>query len=228
MMNDRFLYLTLSLILLLPCGIVFWMRADLRRKMTGAGIVTAIAAVVGEYWHFRDYWRPPTTMGVAVVSPEDVLFGIALGGLAVSLYDVILRTKDAPGSRPRRSLFLILLCLGLVSLFVFSSWLGYNSLLVSIVGFLIAAAVMLTLRPDLLRVSLLSGLLLGGLAFLAYLFLFTWLAPHYWHRYWLLEGTALGWTVLEIPWTEILWYVAWGVLAGIIPNVVRGTVKQRL
>ncbi len=224
---DTYLYLLLSLILLVPCSVIFWWRADLRRKMIGASIVTAVAAVVGEYWHFQDYWRPPTTMGIAVISPEDVLFGIAVGGLSVSLYDVLRGTRDQPGARPHRRLFLILLALGLASLFIFATGLHYNSLIVSIIGFLVAAAVMVMLRPDLLPVSLLSGVLLCGLVTATYLVLFTWLAPHYWDTYWLLRDTSLGFTLAHIPLTEIVWYFVWGMLGGIIPNFARGTVKAK-
>lgn len=224
---DAYLYLILCVALLAPLAAIYAKRPDLRRKIVRASIVTAVAAVVGEYWHLADYWRPPTTVGIGVVSPEDALFGIAVGGLGATLYDVLRKTTDMPGKKKRRGLVIALLILGLAALFIFSTWLGYNSLLVSIACFCVFTGVMLWLRPDLTAVALVSALALAAYAFALYLILFTWLAPHYWEWYWMLDDTPLGIKIWQIPLTEIAWYASWGLIAGIIPSVASGMVKRR-
>lgn len=224
---DTVLYLLLSSMLLALWCVPFGLRPDLRRRMIRTGIVGIALALVGEVWHLHDYWQPPTIVGTGVLSPEDAIFGFATVGLSTTLYDAVFGTKDVSGAMPHPRLFLLLFLGGFASLLIGSTFLGYNSLLVSMAAFAACAVVIVIVRPDLLTVSLFSGLLLTAAAMLVYLPLFSVLAPHYWDRYWLLAGSRLGATILHIPLTEIGWYVAWGMLAGIAPAFRGGTKKVR-
>ena len=225
---DTYLYLALTLILLTIWIVIALMRPDLRRKMWRASIMGGIAGMLAELWYFTDYWRPPTLLGIAALSPEDILIGFALAGVGMTIYDVLLRTTDVPGKNPRRIQFLFLFLAGFASLLIFSTWLGYNSCVVSEMVFAGAALIMVSIRYDLLRVSLISGLAMGLLGFAIYLVLFTWLAPHYWHTYWLLKDTTLGVMILDIPLTEIGWFISWGFLAGIAHNFAAGKIKKSI
>lgn len=222
---DQYLYFILSLLLLVLWGIIFWLRADLRRKMLRAGPIGGIAGILAELWYFTDYWRPPTLTGIATISPEDFIVGFAVTGLAMTVYDVVMQTTDAAGERPRgRAFFLLFLC-GLLSLLIFGTFMKFNSCIVSEAAFIGAALVMCVMRPDLLKVSLISGALLGLIGFILYLILFTWLAPDFWQTYWLLADTRLGIALIGVPVTEIMWYVSWGMLAGIAHNFAAGKRK---
>lgn len=223
---DTLLYSLLTLAFFLPWTLAWIVRADLRPKMLRASVVGSLAGILAELWYFRDYWRPPTLLGEAMLSPEDFLIGFALAGSGVSIYDVLFQTRDTPKTHPQQRVFSILCLAGCASLLIFSTWLGANSVITSEIAFAGAAAIMVMLRRDLLRVALLSGILLGLYGFLVYLVLFSWMAPHYWQTYWLLKDhPVLGATVLGVPVLEIFWYTVWGALAGVIPNFVRGTAK---
>ena len=222
---DQYLYFILSLVLLFLWGVIFWLRTDLRRKMLRAGFIGGVAGILAELWYFTDYWRPPTLTGIATISPEDFIVGFAVTGLAMTVYDVVMRTTDTAGERPQRRAFLILFLCGLLSLLIFGTFLNYNTCIVSEAAFIGAALVICVMRPDLLRVSLLSGALLGLIGFVLYLILFTWLAPDFWQTYWLLADTRLGITLIGVPVTEIAWYASWGMLAGVAHNFASGRKK---
>lgn len=224
---DQFLYLILTLCFLLLWGMVWYLRPDLRHRMLRPSIIGAIAGALAEFWYFQDYWQPPTLTGIATLSPEDFLIGFALAGLGVAIPDVALRTRDVPGAIAHRGIFFLLFFLGLASLLIWSTWLSYNSVIVSEIAFALCAAVMLLLRPDLWKAALISGVLLGTIGFVLYFLLFTWMAPHYWQQHWLLAKHPLfGGTLLRVPLTEIAWYTSWGILAAVIPGFVQGTVKR--
>ena len=228
MTMDRYLYLILSLILLSTWGGIFWLREDLRKKMIRASFIGGVAGILAELWYFTDYWRPPTLTGIATISPEDFILGFAVTGIAMTIYDVVLQTTDSAGERPHRRAFFILFLCGLASLLIFGTFLKFNSCIVSEAAFIAAALVMCVMRPDLLKVSLISGALLGLIGFILYLILFTWLAPEFWKTYWLLAGTRLGITLEGVPVTEIAWYVSWGMLAGVAHNFAAGKRKIAL
>ena len=225
---DTYLYLLLTLSFLALWMGIWMLRKDLRAKMQGTILVGAVAGVLAELWYFRDYWRPPTILGIAKLSPEDAFIGIGLVGVGMTIYDVLLQTTDVPGERPRCQLFLALFIAGLASLQVHSTVGGMNSANVIIVTFALCALVMIILRPDLLKVSIVSGLAMCVIGFLLYLILFTWRAPHYWQTYWLLAGTRWDVMIFNIPLTEIAWYISWGMLAGIAHNFSAGKIKKPL
>ncbi|MBI5155808.1 hypothetical protein HZA45_00885 [Candidatus Peregrinibacteria bacterium] len=225
---DHYLYFILSLILLFLWGMIFWLRADLRKKMIRASSIGGVAGILAELWYFTDYWKPPTLFGIASISPEDFIVGFAITGIAMTAYDIVMHTTDRAGERPRQRAFLMLFLGGLFSLLIFGTGMKLNSCIVSEAAFIGAALIMCILRPDLLKVSLLSGVLLGILGFILYFFLFSWLAPEFWQTYWLLAGTRLGITIAGVPVTEIAWYASWGMLAGIAHNFAAGKKKKPL
>ncbi|MGH2722428.1 MAG: lycopene cyclase domain-containing protein, partial [Actinomycetota bacterium] len=190
-------------------------------------LVGAAAGLVSEVWYFRDYWRPPTTLDptgrLGWPSPEDALFGFTVAGVAFAANKVVFRRRLVEGAPRRYPQTAALALAGLGTLVVGTNLLGVNSILVSSGAFVAAGLVMAAVRRDLLRPALEACVLLPAVVLPVYLVLFDLLAPRYWDRYWLLHGTALGVTVLgEIPVTEILWYAAWGLLAGIAYEFTTG------
>lgn len=219
-------YLLLSLWLLLVWTVCFRLRPDLRRRMWKASIPGALAGALAEVWYFTDYWRPPTVFGVGVIGPEDFLVGFAVTGVAVAAYDVVFGTKNVPAFPQRKGGFWLLFLAGLAMLLIGSNVLGMNSCMVSEAAFVLLALIIVVLRPDLLRVSLLSGALTALAALPAYLVLFGWLLPDYWDTYWIIDSPFWRSLVIwHIPLTEILWYFTWGCLAGVLQSFVGGTAK---
>jgi hypothetical protein len=225
---DRLVFLLMGLGLLALWLFLWALRADLRSAMLKVSLVGGGAGLVAELWYFRDYWRPPVLTGIARPSPEDVLFGFAVTGVAFAAHKTAFRRGMAPGA-PRR--YPVAAGLGLAGLaaLVAGTAAGMNSIFVSSAAFVACAAAMATLRRDLIRPAFESAALLVGAMLPVYLLLFDVVSPDYWDRYWLLRHTSWGILVLgNIPVTEILWYTSWGALAGIAYEFTTGRLLRPL
>jgi len=223
---DKYSYLLISVFLLLFWITIFLFKKELRAKIMRASIVGGFAGLIAEFWYFKDYWRPPLLLGQSVVSFEDFLFGFLITGIAVSIYDTIFTVKNIQQEKDRKLFFGFLFLLGVACLFIFNNWLGFNSILVSSLAFIIFSAVMIFIRNDLWIPSIMSGVLVVVIIIPIYAIIFNVISPDYWNTYWLLADTRFGITVLcNIPATELLWYFSWGCLAGIGYDFVSGNKK---
>lgn len=213
---EKYSYLILSLAFLVVWLGIFIYRPDLRKKMLQTSFFGGIAGLLSEFWYFADYWRPPIILGTAVTSPEDFIFGFAIVGVGVTIYDLVRKTSMIKTASQQKRSLAVLFLLGLVSLIVFNNLLGINSIFVSSVGFVAAAAYIVYRRNDLLRVAVISSLLLTAIAILIYIPTFEFVAPNFIDKYWLLADTKWGITLMDsLPLTELLWYLSIGGLLGV-------------
>jgi len=181
-----------------------------------ASIVGGFTGLIAEFWYFKDYWQPPLLLGQSVVSFEDFLFGFLITGIAISIYNTIFTAKSIQQEKNRKLFFGFLFLFGIACLLVFNNWIGFNSIFVSSLAFIIFSAVMVFMRNDLLIPSVMSGVLVLIIIIPIYAIIFNVISPDFWDTYWLLADTKFGITVLgNIPVTELLWYFSWGCLAGI-------------
>lgn len=226
---ETYAYLLLAVWLLAVWLLIARLRPDLQSTMLRASIVGSALGPLSELWYFRDYWRPATLLGTGVLSLEDVLFGFGIAGIAVAVADVMLRSRSTARTASRsRLIFLCLLCLlvGGVLLSLGTSVFGFNSIVVSSAIFLGLAVAMLVLRPDLLLHSLVSGAACLACIIPIY-FLLSRLAPTFVEAYWLVAmHPVYGIRILPgLPLSEVLWYVSWGVFAGIVIPWAEGSRK---
>lgn len=227
-MDDRYIYLFFSLALLVLWVLMVLCRKDLFQKMFLASLMGGAIGLMGEFWFIRDYWRPPTVTWFRFFSLEDILFCFASSGIAAGIYDLCFRRTDVKTKPIRLTTGLLMLILTIVGMFIFSTWLGYNSMAV---GYGLAVFLLLwiwLLRQDLIVASLWSGLLLMLSVLPLYWATFLWLAPGYWTRYGSLTNTWMNSPILAIPVSELLWYLLWGCLPGSFFNMVLGTERRRL
>jgi hypothetical protein len=225
----KYTYLILALVFLTPVIATYIRRPDLRKVILLLSLPGGIAGLIVEYWYFQDYWRPPSLRGVAKVSLEDFLFGIAATCLGAVIYKVVYNIRHAENPYPTRfKLFILYIILGILCMVFFNGTLGINSIFVSSAVSLSASLAIVLLRKDLIIPSLKSGALLAVFAFLVYLLLFDWIAPAYWDKYWLLNNSRYGIKIFgSIPVTELLWYFSWGTLAGTLYEFITGkSLKQ--
>ncbi len=225
-MIERFAYAILGLYFLAWWLAAYATRRDQRHLLLRAGIIGAIAGILSEFWHLKDYWHPPSIIYGFTV-PEDLLAGFAVAGFSAVLFDVFFKREEEFRGVPHSFLFSVLFLFGVGGMLLFVNTLGFNSVIVSALLFLLIAGIMIGIRRDLLWPALATGLILTLLAIPLYVILFGFLAPHWWEHAWLLRGTRLGMMLwMGTPWTELFWYFAWGCLAGVIPGFLRGTEKR--
>lgn len=212
MIQNNYLYLLICLYLFLLWLIPFLARPDFRRKMIKCGIVGSIVAATSEFWFLADYWRPPTILGHLTII-EDILYGFFIVGIAVSIYGLIFNQKDSERVGKRKNNILIpSLALAYISLYLFSTVLRYNSIIVNSVFCIGLGLIYSLIRRDLFLPGLFTGLFFAFMIIPLYLVLKI-IYPGIFTSYWLLSGTRLG-TLAPggIPYTEFLWHFSWGFL----------------
>ena len=205
--------------------IFFYYKSDLRRRILKVSIIGGFSSFIAEYWYLKDYWKPPTIIGNAVISVEDFLVGFFIYGISISVYNFAFKKYEPEenSEKPQKTLFSIFLTIGIIAMIILPIY-GYNSMLVSPALFLLFTIIIIIIRKDLLQKALFSGILLLAIALPIYLLLFVIIAPTYWQNYWLLSKTKYGITVLgNIPFIEIIWYFSWGSFCGVCYSFYSGT-----
>lgn len=217
-------YLLLGLYFLALAAVIFLFRRDLRTRMLRLGFLGVFLGPLSEVWYWEDYWQPPSVLHVGRYALEDVIVGIAVAALAGVLYEAISGKQSDAHTERRRGSFISLFLFCLAALIVFGNLLHFNSGLVSSVLFFFAAFFMIMHRRDLFLPSLVSGLLLVAIAAPIYFVLFELIDPAFWREHWLLFGTQFGWILGDaLPLTAMLWYMGWGMMAGIATHYANGT-----
>ena len=220
----QFVYILFGIFLLLVWYVIYFFKKDIRKRMVKASLFGGFSGLIAEYWYLKDYWRPPTVLGNAIVSVEDFFVGFVIIGISMALYNFVFNKKAIRLEKPRKKLFLGMFAIGILSMICLPYYLGYNTMLVSPIAFLIFTAIIIHFRRDLIRKAIFSGLLLLLVVLPIYALLFNVISPDYWSKYWLLANTSYGVKVLgNIPLIEIFWYFSWGSFGGVCYDFYSGT-----
>jgi hypothetical protein len=202
----RYAYLSGALLYLLLWGLVFLSRADLRREMVWMGALSVFYAVPHELliWT-RDWWHPQTITGTTV-GVEDLLYAFGNGGVLAAVFALVFRLQARPAgatlSMPYLAMpYAINALLPLVLVFA----LGLHSFVASALGALLAVALILRARPDLLGAAVGSAVL-GTLVSFPFYWLMRVLLPGYIASTWYLERLS-GIDLLGIPVEDVVWYL---------------------
>jgi len=176
----------------------------------------ALFGPIGEYFFFKDYWRP-YLMGIlkmfnVVIAIEDLVFGFVFGGIIAVIYEFFIGKKFMKRERPNY-VMLLLIVNGLAIFVALTSILGINSIISCMIAFLINTVIMYIKRKDLIWDIILSGLFTGIIALVFY-FIYIRIFPGYVEKVWLLKNTNLGILFLGIPLTEIFWAFTAGMAIG--------------
>ncbi|MDP3938481.1 MAG: lycopene cyclase domain-containing protein [Deltaproteobacteria bacterium] len=208
---DQHAYLLFGLTLLVPWIAIHLARPDLRRELWISSLVTIPLGPIFQYWYLQDYWRPDL-IGPWSVGVEDLLFGFTAGGLGAASYEVLANRARAPRYGNQNPVFFFLAFLGGLAAHALFVPAGLNSIYVSFAVFVAVTAYMLFRRPDLVRVSLVSGVSLAVLMIGAYqvVLLFH---ERLFIDHWMLENLS-GRFILGVPGEEPLWGIGWGGFIG--------------
>lgn len=212
---DQYIYLLLALYLMPFWGIIFYKKTEERKRILKASFLGGIAAEMAEYWYYTDYWQPPTLFGNLQYTIEDFFVGFFLIGISMNWYNFIFNKKYQKAVQPNKKLFFTLFAIGVFLMLVFIK-MGFNSMIISPIIFLIFTIIIVFLRQDLINKALISGILLLIIIMPVYILLFQIISSHFWQKYWLLKDTKLGITVLgNLPILEFFWYFCWGSFSSI-------------
>ena len=175
---------------------------------------------LSEFWFLKDYWRRPTITGYPI-SIEDAIFSFGIGGIAHSMYKVFFNMSVAEGhEQPRGWLVIAFLIIIILSLFILTDLLHINSIVSSTFSLLLIAVLTWILRPDLLKPSTVSGILVVVLFFLVYKAMQVIFPPAI--EYWCMGCDPLGVRISGINIEELLWDFSWGLAGGTMVEVITG------
>ncbi len=227
---DIFGYFGIDL-LMIPFWIYLYSRStsSVRYTMIRHGIYGGLIAIGTEHIFIKDYWVPPPISGTpGFYLVEDFLYGFFIIGITTTLYDWLFKVHKVERYPKQRfaSYFFVVLILG--AFVVFSKYYGYNSTFVISLALFIAAVIMLIMRRDLLPKAVISSLLVLLIFFLIHVILFWILLPDWWYNYWLLADKPYAFYILNTPWTEYMWYVAFGFFMSIISDFSHGRANIKM
>lgn len=223
-----FLYLCLAYV---PIWLfIFFKRKDLRKKLIRTSIAGGIVAPLTDYFHFRDYWIPPSILNTQYAYFEDVIMGAMIISVVATIYETVFNLKLITYRKEKklRYLFYTMFVLSFIAVYVFTGMLGVNSIFTYCGLFILYAIIMVFFRPDLIKASLWSALLSWVIQMVVYIPLFTFFAPTYWEKYFLLANTKYGITFLNIPYTEMLYFITIGFTMGIFYEFVSGKKRVKI
>ncbi len=218
--NSQYAYLLGNLFFIIVWVALFIYRRDLRKEMLIMSLVIAPMGPISEIFYLRDYWHPELFNGWAI-GIEDLIFGFAIGGIAAVIYEELFGKKHVKRHLAAHPKWMFAVAIfGIAWMFIGNMLLGFNSIYVSILGFLIIGTSILFFRHDLLKDALFSGLLVGGIMFLFYL-IFGVIFDGLVQKWWLLKNIS-GILVFGAPLEELMWGFGWGFVAGPAYEFING------
>ncbi len=213
-MKYHYVWLAWSVAFLVPWAVIYLVNARHRKVIWRTSLVTALFGLT-EPIFVPSYWNPPSLFELAQRTRfdlESLIFSFAIGGIGCAIYETLTKRNLAPvGAAEKRSARHRLHRWALLAplfLFVPLYFLPWNSIYPSLVSLLIGAIASVICRPDLLRKTLLGGLLFFG--FYAHFMLgLLWSAPGYIEQVWNLRALS-GILIAGIPLEELLFGIAFG------------------
>jgi len=225
-MDIKYSYLGYSLIFLLVWGIFYILRPDLRHKMLLFSLIITPMGPLSEIWFLKDYWRRPTITG-SPISIEDAIFAFAIGGIAYAIYKVVFNVTAVQSKDQPRPVWMVIafFVITFIPLLLFTDLLGVNSIFSSAFSLFLIAILTWNLRPDLLKPSIASGIMVVVLFFLVYKAMQVIFPGAI--EYWCMGCNPLGLRLSGINIEELLWDFTWGLAGSTMVEAVTGEKLQK-
>ena len=213
-MKYHYVWLLWSLAFLLPWAAIYLVNARHRKVIWRTSLVTALFGFT-EPIFVPSYWNPPSLFELAQRTRfdlESLIFSFAIGGIGCAIYETLTKrdlvpvgTAEKRRARHRLHRWVLLAPIFLFVPLYFSPW---NAIYPSLICLLIGAIASVICRPDLLRKTLLGGLLFSGV-YAVFMLGLLWSAPGYIEQVWNLRALS-GILIAGIPLEEILFGIAFG------------------
>lgn len=191
--------------------LIFIFGESLRKEMLFAGFITLPLGLT-EPLFVPTYWNPPSLFNLATNTGFDIeslIFSFSVGGIASVLYELIFKTRHKQIKNKKMHEFHKLALISPLIAFVLSFiFLKINIIYIVIISLFIGAIMTILCRPDLKK-----KMLIGGVLFLAFYFLFFSLLnifyPGWVSQIWNLPAIS-GILILNVPLEELLFALSAG------------------
>ena len=183
-------------------------------------ILVAIISPISSYlWWNKDWWQPPSVFS-GVIAPEDILLGFLFGGIAAVIYEFAFKKSLRHSANSHRNGFIFLLVTLIVTCAVLFSLVKVNSFTAITIALILTAAGALSVRRDLIRSALHSGLLTLFISLPFYIFAY-FLSPE-WSIVTYKFGTLSGITSYGFPIEEFIFWFIFGLAIGPAYEYLKG------
>lgn len=213
-MKYHYVWLIWSLAFAIVWGVLFVLNQAKRRAMLRTSLVTALFGVT-EPIFVPSYWNPPSLFELAQHTGFDIesfIFAFAVGGIGMILYTTLTRRELVPLAAAHRSerrhRFHRLALLGPLALLVPGFLMPWNPIYPSLLALALGALAAVVCRPDLLKSTLVGGVLFHGL-YAVFMLGLRWFAPGYIEGVWNLPALS-GVLIYGIPLEELLFGLTFG------------------
>ena len=214
LMKYHYVWLIWSVAFLIPWMAIYLANAPLRPVIWRASFGTALLGLT-EPIFVPEYWNPPSLFELARRTGFDIeslVFAFAIGGIGSALYHTLTRQHLAPvgGGRSGRlhHIHRVALLTPFVAFALLYMLLDWNPIYPVIVSLLLGAVASVLCRPDLLKKTVVGGLLFLGL-YAVFMLGLRWGAPGYIAEVWNLAALRGG-LVYGIPLEELLFGLTFG------------------
>jgi hypothetical protein len=210
----KYVWLIWSGAFLIPWSLLYFVKAGFRRKMLRVSLATSLLGL-SEPIFVPEYWNPPSLFDLAQRTGFDIeslIFCFAIGGIGAVMYNALTNSNieavphaERHNSRHRWHLLAITVPFLAYPALYFLPW---NPIYPGIVAMALGGIANVLCRPDLLR-----NTLVGGVLFLMLYAIFTLLliffAPGYIEQVWNLPALS-GVLLVGIPLEELAFGFAFG------------------
>ena len=194
--------------------ILFTWRKDIRKEMLIMSTLWGFVGLIAGKIYIKDWWCPLTIMGI-IPSIEDFIFGFVIGGIASIIYQALFlkKMKRINKQYKTRNLNIISLLSLLGIIFIGTVYiLKVNTLIASILAWGVPLIIIYIRRKDLIKNSLISGLIITIIAVFIYQ-LTEIITPGWINLFWSFEFFG-NLTILKIPLEEYIWFFLAGAFIG--------------
>ena len=216
-MDQKYIYTILASLFLFVWLILFFTRKNVRKEMLLVSFPGAFFGPLSDFFYFKDWWHPFTFSG-SFLSFEALITGFGIGGIAAVIYEVVFREKlNQRNLKFNFSHFLKILKVFTVLFCIFAITFSLvdNSFYATDLTFLILIIFELYRRPDLIKDSFYSGILMVTVSVGIYAVL-DMIIPGWVDNIWVFKNTPRIF-FLSLPLDDMVWYFLAG--AGVGPLV---------
>ena len=210
----KYVWLIWSSAFMLPWLALYALVPGVRRIMLRASVPTAVFGLT-EPIFVPAYWNPPSLFDLAQRTGFDIeslIFCFAIGGVGAAGYRALSVAPESVMSdverQSGRHRWHLLALISPFPIFLLLLWFPWNPIYPSLVALFSGALAAAVCRPDLVRNSLLGGVIFFGL-YLVFLMGLHWTWPGYIEAVWNLPD-LLPWRPFGLPMEELLFGFGFG------------------
>lgn len=220
-MDYTFSYLIGGIYLLLIWMIIYFFKKSVRKVMLEVSLIGAIIGPLMAYFWVTIGWWHPANITNTIVGFEDLLYGFVISGISVSIYQFIFNKKyikklSLPKTPLIKTVTIFIISTILCITFIHPVW----GTFIPLIGFFIY---FINKRKDLIKTSLLSGLLLIIINIPFYLII-EYITPGWILNTWVLKKIT-GIFILGIPIEDYIWLFLVGTNGGIFYQYQKGLIE---